>query len=145
MGDDVIPAPLPLQPVSLPACVLSGIPDAAALSPASSHNRVRPNVTSHFHASNFAVGAPHGRPGRVVFTARSRSVHGWIAFLQTQMQRLLLCATALAAANARLALSVDSHTTLVVTPERVYESAASLAIIDARARRGPRPRSSRMW
>ena len=47
------------------------------------------------------------------------------------MQRLLLCATLLAAANARLALSVDSHTTLVVTPERVYESAASLAIINA--------------
>ena len=47
------------------------------------------------------------------------------------MQRLLLCATALATADARLALSVDSHTTLVVTPERVYESAASLAIIDA--------------
>ena len=130
-----------------PACVLSGIPDAAALSPASSHNRVWPNVTSHFHASNFAVGAlARSRPGRVVFTARSCSVHGWIGFLQAKMQlRLLLCATLLATADARLALSVDSHTTLVVTPERVYESAASLAIIDARARRGPRPRSSRMW
>ena len=32
--------------------------------------------------------------------------------------RLLLCA--LVSASARLALSVDSHTTLVVTPERVY-------------------------
>ena len=52
--------------------------------------------------------------------------------MQTQMQlRLLFCATLLATADARLALSVDSHTTLVVTPERVYESAASLAIIDA--------------
>ena len=52
--------------------------------------------------------------------------------MQTQMRlRLLFCATLLATADARLALSVDSHTTLVVTPERVYESAASLAIIDA--------------
>ena len=47
------------------------------------------------------------------------------------MLRRFMCTIVLASTSARLALSVDSHTTLVVTPERVYESAASLAIIDA--------------
>ena len=47
------------------------------------------------------------------------------------MLRRFMCTLVLASASARLALSVHSHTTLVVTPERVYESAASLAIIDA--------------
>ena len=45
------------------------------------------------------------------------------------MLRRFMCTLVLASASARLALSVASHTTLVVTPERVYESAA--ATIDA--------------
>ena len=47
------------------------------------------------------------------------------------MLRRLMCTLVLVTADARLALSVDSHTTLVITPERVYESAHTLAIIAA--------------